>query len=108
MIETALILSLALPAFILAYIAFQLDDRHSTIRMFLTNGALIFALGVPFTGWVLADNQGVAVVQDYLIYFELAGIMIFVVFLFYCIWLYLKSTSKIVSGTDDSFDEDPL
>lgn len=106
MIETALILSLALPAFLLAYIAFQLKDRHSSMKMFLTNASLIFAMGIPFTGWVLADNQSVAVVEDYLIYFELAAIMVTVVFVFYSIWLYLVATGKVVSGTKDGFNED--
>lgn len=104
--ETSLVLATALPAFLLAYIAFQLKDRHSTMKMFLTNGALVMMLGTPFTGWVLADNNSVAVVEDYLIYFELAAITVFVMFLFYTIWLYLVATGKVTSGTNDRFDPD--
>lgn len=108
MIELAIIFSLSAPAFLLAYTAFQLKDRHSVMKMFLSLGSMVFMLGIPFTGWKLADNQNVAGVQDYLIYFELAGIMIFVIFLFYTIWLYLTATGKVTSGTETEFDNNDL
>jgi len=106
MIELALIASLSAPAFLLAYMAFKIDDKHSSIRMFLANASMVFMLGVPFTGFQLALNHDVAVVSDYLIYFELAMIVVFLLFLFHSIWLYIKATSMIASGTEDGFDED--
>lgn len=45
-------------------------------------------------------------IAGYLIYFVLALISVFSIYLFYVIWLYLKSTGRIASGTDDEFMED--
>jgi hypothetical protein len=86
--------------------AFKIDEKHSSIRMFLANASMVFMLGVPFTGFQLAENQGVEVVSEYMIYFELAMIVVFLLFLFHSIWLYIKATSMIASGTEDGFDED--
>jgi len=45
-------------------------------------------------------------IAGYLIYFVLAIIVTMLIWVFYIIWLYIKSTSRISSGTDDEFMED--
>lgn len=108
MIESAIILGLMLPAFLLAYLGLNLKDNHSVMRMFLVLGSLVMSLGAPITAWQMAKNQSVEVVQDYLIWFELAMVVIFVVLTFYMIWLYIKATSKTMSGNEDMFQMDDM
>lgn len=106
MIELSLIASLSVPAFLLAYIAFKLKEQHSVLRMFLSMMSGVFMLGIPYSGWKLAKESSLSGDWSFLIYFELAAIVAFVVMLFYVIWLYIKSTSLVISGSDDQFDEE--
>lgn len=108
MVETSIVLSLMLPAALLVYTAFKFSDGHSSMRMLFTSASLVFALGVPFTAYRFADLNGYSSIADYLLYFELGIIMVFVFFVFYLIWLYLKATSKVVSGSSNEFDDDEL
>lgn len=106
MIELAIIFSLSVPAFLLAYIAFKLKEKHSVLRMFTTLMSGVFMLGIPFTGWKLAKQSGLSGDWGYLIWFELAAIVAFVIILFYVIWLYIRATSLVMSGTEDEFEQE--
>jgi len=108
MVEVSLILSLAIPAFLLIYTAFSLSDQHSTMRMLFTGAGMTFMLGIPFTGYKIAMMQGFEEIASYLIYFEFALIITHVFFVFYLIWLYLKTTSLVVSGSSDRFEDDEM
>lgn len=108
MVETSLILSLAIPAFLLIYTAFSFSEQHSNMRMLFAGAGMTFMLGIPFTGYKIALSQGYSEIAQYLIYFELAFIMVHVTFVFYLIWLYIKTTGLILSGTSESFDDDEI
>lgn len=47
-------------------------------------------------------------VASYMNYFVLASITVTVMYVFYLILLYLKSTALITSGTKDEFKEDSI
>lgn len=47
-------------------------------------------------------------IAGYLIYFVLAIIVTTIVFVFYLIWLYIKNTSLIISGTREEYEGDEL
>lgn len=106
MVEQTLLLSLALPAFLLAYIAFKMKDKHSIMKIFFTGVSMTFALGIPFTGFKLAEANGYTDIADYLIYFELAMIVTFILFVFYLIWFYISDVSKIISGSRQELDQE--
>lgn len=47
-------------------------------------------------------------VAGYMIYFVLALIVVTIMYVFYLIWLYIKSTSNAISGKKDEFAEDSI
>lgn len=47
-------------------------------------------------------------VAEYMLYFVLSLIAVTVLYVFYLFWLYIKSTSHVMSGKKDSFEEDPI
>lgn len=100
MTETAILLSLALPGFLLVYTAFQFRDQHWPMKLLMTGVGLSFLLGIPFTGYMFAKSNGYPRVAGYLIWFELAAVIVFVVFVFYLIWSYIQDTGMILSGAD--------
>lgn len=106
MVEQALILSLAVPAFLLAYIAFKMKDKHSIMKILFTGISMAFALGIPFTGFKIAEANGYGGIANYLIYFELAIISTFVMFVFYLIWFYISDVLKIISGNRNELDQE--
>lgn len=108
MVELAIISALAVPSIVLAYIGFQLKDEHSSMKLLMVAFSQVFLLGVPFTGWQLARKAGYESIASYMIYFELAAIILFIVFTFYSIWLYLKAAAYVSSGTRESFEEDEI
>jgi len=109
MIELAILFSLAIPAFLLMYAGFKFGEQHAWMKIFFISVGVIFSIGISFTGYVFAENGEATAYPDiagYLIYFVLAIIVTMLLWVFYIIWLYIKSTSRISSGTDDEFMED--
>lgn len=51
---------------------------------------------------------GYPAVAGYLIYFVLSLIVVTVMYVFYLIYLYLKATALITSGTKDAFEGDEI
>lgn len=105
MTKLAILLAIGLPSFLFAYIAFKLQDRHSVIRMLLVGVAVTFTVGLPLTGWRLALANNYKTIADYMLGFELGTIAIVILFDFYLFWLYIKDTSKIMSGTNNGVDD---
>lgn len=105
MVELAILGALAVPALVLAYIGFQLKDQHSSMKMLMVSASQVFLLGVPFTGWKLAEEAGYNEIASYMLGFELAAIIVFIIFVFYSIYLYLRAAALVTSGTKDSFEE---
>lgn len=106
MVEQAIIFSLALPAFLLVYIAFKMKDKHSVMKIFLTGMSMVFMTGIPFTGYMLAEESGYTDIASYLIYFELVIIVTLILFVFYLIWYYIEDVLKIISGSEDRLNQD--
>lgn len=105
-LELSILLSLAVPAVLLAYIGFSLKDKHSSMKLLMVSVSLVFLLGVPFTGWKFAENSEYGEVANYFLAFELAAVVVFIVFVFYAIWLYLVATGKVVSGSEESYSNE--
>lgn len=108
MVELAILSALAVPSFVLAYIGFKLKDEHSSMKLLMVAFSQVFLLGVPFTGWKLAESAGYNEIASYMLGFELAAVIVFVVFTFYSIYLYLRAAALVTSGTKNSFEEDEI
>jgi len=102
-LELTLLAGLTVPGFFFLYMGFQLEDRHSVLRMFLTGMSSIFIIPSPLVTWLLARKAGYANIEGFSIGFILAAIVTFVIIVFYLIWLYVNDTGKAMS----SFDRDP-
>lgn len=107
-LELAVISGLAIPAIVLAYIGFQLKDRHSSMKLLMVSTSLVFLLGLPFTAWQLSLEAGYTSIAEYFLGFELAIIIVFIVFVFYNVWNYIRSAALVTAGKDKAFQEDEL
>lgn len=104
MVELSIILGLAIPAVVLGFFAFNLNDEHSVLKMFVGSIAQVFLLGIPLTGYHFARLNGYQAIADYLIYFELVVVVQFVIYVFYLIWIYIEDTGKAMSQAEKEFD----
>lgn len=108
MIEIAIITALVGTSFVLAYISSQINEENSVLRIFFTGFSMIFLLGVPVAAQELADNAGLDTIASLMYPFIVAIVFMFVLFVFWIIWMYIRDTSKLMYGETQEFKQDDI
>lgn len=99
-------LLLGIPAALFVYIAFQLEDRHAVMRMFLVTWSWIMMLPLPVIGMDLAESAGYTGVKQVMEISLIPMIFGFIFWVFYLIMLYLRDTTKTIQEPGNEFDNE--
>lgn len=109
MAELAIMMALIGTAFVLAYISSQISEENSVMRIFFTSFSMIFLLGAPLTAMRFASENGYPQVEGYMTGFLTAVVFMFVFWVAFLVWMYIRDTSKMMYGeTQDAFGEDKI
>lgn len=108
MVELGIMMALVGTSFVLAFISSQINDENSVIRIFFTGSSMAFLLGAPLTAREFALSAGYEDIASYLVGFQTAITFIFVFFIGYISWLYIRDTSKMMYSQQNQFGDDEI
>lgn len=108
MAELAIMMALIGTAFVLAYISSQISDQNSVMRIFFTSFSLIFLLGAPLTAMRFAAENGYPEIEGYMTGFLTGIIFMFVFWIGFLAWMYIRDTSKMMYNQSEEFGQDEI
>lgn len=98
-------LLLGIPAFLLVYIAFKMEDRHAVMRMFLVSWSWFFMMPMPVVGLELAKEAGYSGIVKVMEIMLIPTVFGFLIWVLYMVLLYMRDSAKAVSG-ETEFDNE--
>lgn len=108
MVELGIMMALIGTSFVLAFISSQISEENSVMRIFFTAFSMIFLLGSPLTAREFAVEAGYSSVADYMIGFQIAVTFMFIFFVAWVSWLYIRDTSKMMYGETEEFKQNDM
>lgn len=108
MVELGIMLGLVGTAFVLAYISSQISEENSVMRIFFTSFSLIFLVGAPLTAMRIANKNGYAEIGGYMQGYLTAMVAMFMFWIGFLSWMYIRDTSKMMYGETQEFGKDEI